>query len=300
MSPAVAAVTDAVIIINPVCGPTRRGSAAKRVEIAKRTFDSLRASAEIRLTEYPDHAYELAQDAVKRGIGTAIAWGGDGTVNEVARAVAHTSTALGIVPGGSGNGFARELGIPFSPAKALERAIRSPGRTIDAGEIDGRTFVNIAGIGLDAHVAGVVATQANHRGLLPYLLAATKGLLTYRAITYSIDVEGETFDTSALIVAIANSRQYGFQAHVAPTAVVDDGLLDLVVIEDRSVLGNLARLPALFVGGIHHLPGVMVSRVRHVTVRARAPMLFHVDGEATQGGTELVARVHAGALRVRA
>jgi diacylglycerol kinase (ATP) len=229
-----------------------------------------------------------------------IAWGGDGTMNEVARAVVSTPTALGLVPGGSGNGLSRDFRIPFDPARALEHAVRAPERVVDAGEIGGRLFVNIAGIGLDAHVAGAVATRIKHRGLIPYLIATTKDLLKYTPVEYSIETDGGNIQTTALIVAIANSTQYGLGVHVAPTALVDDGSLDLVVIEDRGLARNVVRIPSVFLGGFHRKPGVIVSRVRRVTVRAAEPMLFHVDGEAIQGGTELSARVHAGALRVRA
>ena len=104
-----------------------------------------------------------------------IAWGGDGTINEVGRALvqqgrwrARSAPALGIIPGGSGNGLARELGIPFDPAQAIERAIRATPRALDAGELGDRVFFNVAGIGLDAHVAALVSTRVHHRGLLPY------------------------------------------------------------------------------------------------------------------------------------
>ena len=300
MTLAAPAVTQAVVVINPVSGPARRGSGSERIELATRAFDKLGARVDIRLTEHPGHAHEIARDAVLRGVRVVVAWGGDGTINEVGRALAYTSTSLGIVPGGSGNGLARELGIPFDPATALEQALRLPDRVIDAGEMGGRMFFNIAGIGLDAHVASIVATRANHRGLLPYLAAGARDLLSYRPAEYEIETEGKIIRTTAMVIALANSRQYGFQAVVAPTAVIDDGLLDLVVIEDRTLIGNLARLPSLFVGGLHKLPGVSVLQLRCATVRGNQPLLFHVDGEAVEGGAELTTRVHAGALRVRA
>lgn len=289
-----------VVIINPISGPKRRGSPSERVQLAKRAFDTLGVSGDIRLTERPHHAYELAQEAVRAGAGLVIAWGGDGTINEVGRALAHSATSLGIIPGGSGNGLSRALKIPFDPAVAFERVLCGHDRLMDAGEMDGRLFFNIAGIGLDAHVAGSVAAQINHRGFIPYLTASTRDLLKFRPSAYSIETDAGMFETKALIVAIANSTQYGFGAAIAPQALTDDGVLDLIVIEDRRFLGNVLRLPSVFLGSFDRQAGVRVSKVRHVRIRSELPMLTHVDGEATRGGTDVLARVHAGALRIRA
>jgi diacylglycerol kinase (ATP) len=289
-----------VVIINPISGPKRRGSGAERVQIAKRTFDKLGVAGEIRLTERADHAYELAQQAVRDGARIVVAWGGDGTMNEVGRALAYSESSLGIIPGGSGNGLSRDLKIPFDPSAALERAVLGRDRMMDAGEIDGRMFFNIAGIGLDAHVAASVTTRLHHRGLLPYLAASAKDLLKFQPSAYSIETDVGAFDATALIVAIANSTQYGFGARVAPQALSDDGFLDLVVIEDRRFFGNVLRLPSVFLGSFDRQVGVRVSKVRHARIQSQSPMLTHVDGEATRGGTDMLVRVHAGALRVRA
>ena len=290
-----------LVIINPVSGPKRRGSADERVGIAKQTFEKLGIAGQIRLTEHPQHAYDLAQNAVQGGIDLVVAWGGDGTINEIGRALAYSPTALGIVPGGSGNGLSRELNIPFDPAAALERALTSKERLIDAGELDGRTFFNIAGIGLDAHVARNVATRAHHRGVLPYLLASSKDVLAFKPSTYSIETDSSgAIETSALFIAIANSPQYGFGARIAPHARHDDSLLDVVAIEDRGLVGNLIRVPSLFLGSFDRQRGVRHATAHYVRVRSHAPMLLHVDGEPIQGRTEAVARVHPGALRIRA
>jgi diacylglycerol kinase (ATP) len=286
------------VIINPISGPARRGSPTERIQLATSALESVRARAEIQVTERADHAHELSQAAVRSGAELVIAWGGDGTINEVARALVRSEAALGIVPGGSGNGLARELGVPFDPRQAIARALRSPHRTIDAGELGGRLFFNVAGVGLDAHVAGAVARRLNHRGLLPYTIATGRDLLRYLPVDYSIDADGRSFRTTAMLVALGNSKQYGLGARVAPAAILDDGLLDLVIIEDRGFAGNLVRLPSLFSGRLDTQRGVNVLKVRDVRIRSERPMMFHVDGEAFDGGLELVARVHAGALRV--
>jgi diacylglycerol kinase (ATP) len=289
-----------LVIINPVSGPRRRGNAAYRGRLASRALEALGVQADIRFTERVGHAHDLARAGVESGADLVFAWGGDGTINEIGRAVASTPAALGIIPGGSGNGLARQLGIPFSPRRAIARAIGSSGRLIDAGELGGRMFFNVAGIGLDAHVAAIVATWMNHRGLLPYLTASARDFLRYRSTHYAIQADGLDLRMKALTVAFANSGQYGFGARVAPAAVIDDGLLDLVAIEDRGLVGNVMRVPSMFLGSLNRQRGVTSRQTTTITVGSEAPMLFHVDGEPMNGGRELTARVHPSVLRVRA
>jgi diacylglycerol kinase (ATP) len=299
-------VSRAVLIINPISGPKRRGTGAERVDVARRAFERLGVNGAIRVTERAGHAHELALEAAASGAELVIAWGGDGTINEIARALVQRddagvpAPALGIIPGGSGNGLARALGIPFDPARAIERALRSTARTIDAAELGDRLFFNVAGIGLDAHVAALVSTRVHHRGLLPYLSASAGDLLRYRPVDYEINIDGQTTQTSALVLAFANSRQWGFGAQIAPGADLTDGVLDFVVVQDRGFLGNALRVPSLFLRRIDRSRGIDTHRVREATIRSKEPMLFHVDGEAVQGSDTLVARVHPRALRLQA
>ena len=294
------------IIINPISGPKRRGSGAERSEVATRTLARLGVDGAVRLTERGGQAHELALEAVASRADLVMAWGGDGTINEVGRALVQAgdagepSPALGIIPGGSGNGLARALDVPFDPAQAIERAWRANERRVDAGEIGDRLFFNVAGIGLDAHVAALVSTRTHHRGLLPYLTASAGDLLRYRPVDYSIEIDGRTTQTSALVLAFANSKQWGFAAQIAPGADFQDGLLDFVTVHHRGFVGNMLRVPSLFTGRIDRSAGIDTHRTRAVTIRSREAMLFHVDGEAVQGSSTLVVRVRPGALRLRA
>lgn len=296
----------AVLIINPISGPKRRGTGAERVDLAVRAFERLGVKGEIRVTERGGHAHELALEAAASGADLVIGWGGDGTINEVARALVQRddagvpAPALGIIPGGSGNGLAREMRIPFDPAQAIEHAVRAQPRVIDAGELGDHLFFNVAGIGLDAHVAALVTTRVRHRGFIPYFTAAAGDLLGYKPAAYAIDIDGKTTQTSALVLAFANSRQWGFGAQIAPAADLTDGVLDFVVVQDRGFVGNALRVPALFLRRIDRQRGIDTHRVRQVTIRSKEPMLFHVDGEAVQGTDTLIARVHPRALRLQA
>jgi diacylglycerol kinase (ATP) len=226
-----------------------------------------------------------------------IAWGGDGTVNEVASAVAGGDTALGIVAAGSGNGLARELGVPRRADEAIKAAVRAAPRGMDVGELGGRLFVSVAGIGFDAHVAACFdRDRSGRRGLSTYVRITARELWAYEAATYRID--HAPAGRRALLITFANSAQFGNGARIAPAARIDDGLLDLVVFEEVSRLATLWGVPRLFNGSVGRLRGISTAQVQRATVQSDGPIAFHVDGEPVQGGATLEARVHPGALRV--
>ena len=285
------------IIINPISGGVRRDIALARAQLARTVVDRRGELLDVFVTEAVGHARELAAAAVKQGARLVIAWGGDGTINEVASALAFTDVALGIIPAGSGNGLARELGVNPRPGAAIADALQAEPRRMDLGEIEGRLFVNIAGIGVDAFVASRFSL-ARRRGFLGYVGLTASALVTYIPTDYRITTGGIRVDARAILVTIANSAQFGNGARIAPGARVDDGLLDLVVLEERWRLVTLSQLPRLFTGTVARMRGSTIQRIREVTVEADQPMTFHVDGEPVVGGTRLTARVHPGALRV--
>jgi YegS/Rv2252/BmrU family lipid kinase len=253
----------------------------------------------VRLTEGPGHARELARAAVSARAAVVCAWGGDGTVSEVASALAGTGTALGIVPAGSGNGLARELGIPWDAAAALRAALGRRERVIDLGDADGRLFVNLCGIGLDAAVAAHFNRRRGRRGMLPYVALGVREILRYRAREYTLRAGAETWQERALLVVCANARQYGGGAVVAPTAQPDDGHLDIVTVAERPPLAALRDALHLFRQTLDRAPGVSTRRAPAVEITASEPILFHVDGEAVTGGTRVTVQIRPAALRVR-
>ena len=287
-----------VIIINPISGGASAADARARAQLALTIVDVHGDPADVFVTERPGHARELAKAAVKRGVRLVLAWGGDGTINEVASALAFDDVPLGIIPAGSGNGLARELGVNARPERAIADALAAQPRPMDVGELDGHLFVNVAGVGMDAHIASRFSTH-HRRGLFGYATITAQTLATYVPKRYRITHEGEgASETRAVLVTIANSAQFGNGARIAPAAKVDDGLLDLVVLEERSRLATLCQLPRLFNGTVQRAPGCSIRQIQRVTIESDQPMMFHVDGEPIQGGTSLRARVHPGALRV--
>jgi diacylglycerol kinase (ATP) len=285
------------MIINPVSGGVSASAVRRRVELATSMLGRLDEPGRVDISQRRGHARDLADEAAATGARLVMAWGGDGTVNEVASALVGGDTALGIVPAGSGNGLARHLGVARQPEKAISHALAAVPRQIDVGELSGRIFVSIAGIGFDAHVAGCFDRDpSGRRGLSTYARITIRELWGYQPAVYRIN-DGAG-DRRALLIAFANSAQFGNGARIAPAARIDDGLLDMVVFEEASRFATVCGLPRLFNGTVGRLRGVSTEQITHAVVRAAQPIAFHVDGEPVQGGTSLRAQVRAGALRV--
>lgn len=286
------------IIINPLSGGASPADARRRAALAASALDASGTSGEIFVTERRGHARELAQAAVRRGDRLVLAWGGDGTVNEVASSLVGTRTVLGIVPAGSGNGLARDLRIPKRPDLAIAAALGATPRAIDAGELGGRWFFSVAGVGFDASVAAAFDREARgRRGFSSYVRLTARELWRYRCADYRVDGVPAR---GALLITFANSAQFGNGARIAPGASIDDGLLDMVVFEERTRTATLRGLPALFTGRVGKVRGVSIRQVQEAVVESDLPMAFHVDGEPVVGGTRLEARVHPGLLLVAA
>jgi YegS/Rv2252/BmrU family lipid kinase len=291
----------AVVIINPVSGRGQRAhQLAANAALASNVLGEHGYTVDVKVTTGPGDAMRLAKEAVDNAAALVVAWGGDGTVNEVASALVHTDVPLAIVPAGSGNGLALDLGVPLSVRKALTLAGSGRDFRIDAGQVDGALFFNIAGVGIDAIVAARFAQRGRRRGALAYLQIAFDELMHRRTERYEICVEDERAEYHALLVAIANGRQYGNNVCIAPEARLDDGRLELVIVEQQSLFSIVRRLPALFLGRLKPGGGVTMRSVRELRVRAERPIPYHVDGEPRLGPQELTVSVLPGALVVRA
>lgn len=292
---------NVAVIVNPISGTGGRPEIARRrIETAARALATRGIHGDVLVTEYAGHARALVRTAIGQGATLVVAWGGDGTINEVASELAFGPVPLGVIPSGSGNGLARELRIPFDPAAAFEVALSGRERVMDAGEMDGRLFFNIAGLGLDARVAHEFASNGLvKRGFARYLAIAARELFTFQPDDHTIVIDGVGSRSRALVVAIANGRQYGNGATIAPHARIDDGRLDVVVVAYRSPVETLLEAPLLFAGRVAGVRGVTMATAAAVEITSARPVIYHVDGEPFVGGASLSARVRPQALRVR-
>jgi diacylglycerol kinase (ATP) len=296
------ALMDVFAIVNPLSGAGANPDvAAARVSLLNDRFTAASVNGVVHLTKHRGHAAELAATAVHAGARTVLAWGGDGTINEVGTVLAATGTALGIVPAGSGNGFAAELGVPWEPRAAIDTVIHGRDRLVDAGELDGRLFFNIAGIGFDA----VVAEQFNlhgtlgKRGMGPYVRIGIRETFRYQAGTYRVTLDGEEIVSRALVIAFANGREYGNRIRVAPQALVDDGKLEAVVVEDRGPLSRLWAGRHLAFGTADKAARILLRSIESARVETEGEILYHVDGEIGRAHGAVTVRIRPRVLRVR-
>jgi len=290
------------VIINPISGTGGRIDVARARAAQAAALLSSRGCdpSNVFITERAGHAREIALAAVARGIRTIAAWGGDGTMNEVATALAFKDVALALVPSGSGNGLARDLRIPFEAAAALDVAFNGSQRIIDAGEIDGRLFFNVAGIGLDARVAHRFAVDGlEKRGFSRYLAITMRELSGYQPDTLTVTTPMASTSGSLLLVAIANGRQYGNGATIAPHALLDDGRLDVVTVTARPLVRACLELPLVFMGQIDRVGGVTMAKTESVHITSPHPVVYHLDGEPIAGTLRISAKVHPRALTIK-
>jgi YegS/Rv2252/BmrU family lipid kinase len=264
-------------ILNP-----RAGVAAHRTrEAVERGRPSWKDYA-VYLTREPGHATSLAREAVAAGAGLVLAVGGDGTVNEVAQGLVGSPAALGIVPVGSGNGLARALRIPLQPGGALAALESGARRRMDLGTLNGRIFLNVAGVGFDAavgHAFHESGRRGGRRGLLGYLRLSLRELYAYRPKSLTLEVATCRLDLAAFVLTFANGPQYGSGAVINPGAKLDDGTLEVVVFEGGPLWRTLAAAPRLFLGGLERQAGYRRLAGSSATVTAVEPVELHCDGD---------------------
>jgi len=298
----------ALVVINPIAGPGRTRTIGACVDLAKSILTAHHYDTEVRITEGPTDAYRFSSEAARTSVDLVAAWGGDGTVNGAASGVAGTGVPFAIIPGGSGNGLARDLKIPFNPTAALTVAATGRVRAIDAGDLHGSLFFNVAGVGFDARIADRLAMPGARRGLIGYLLATLSELRSYEPGSYSIhnafDVDGKAHMTDiinhpALFIAVANSRQYGNGAQIAPSALLDDGMMEIVVVEPRSGVALLRHVPAFFQGTLREGRGILMRSAASMEISSSQPIRFHVDGEPRVGPESISLQTRRAALAVK-
>ena len=269
----------------------RRSGAKRRPDAAAIIREHCDFEFEIGEAELKEDLDNIIGTAVQKGVDAVFAVGGDGTVHEVAKRLIGTQVALGIIPAGSGNGLARHLGISMNLREALHASHRVT--TIDTATVNGIPFIGTMGVGFDAWIADAFASSGV-RGLATYIRVGLAGFLRYAPERYQIDINGETLDRRALLIAVANASQYGNNARIAPIASLQDGLLDLVVVERAS----LTAVPRLFAGTLHRASGITMRRGSHIEIRRPSPGPAHLDGEPITLPEKLAIDVVPKSLRV--
>jgi diacylglycerol kinase (ATP) len=230
------------------------------------------------VTEYQGHATKLAAKAAKSGFDLVVAVGGDGTVNEVSRKLIGTATPVGIIPMGSGNGLARELGIPMKLKKSARAMVKRNARQIDVCRFNNQQFLCTSGIGFDAQVAEKMK-MVKSRGFLRYVQLTIKESIAFKPFKIKMKVDGLHIEKQVFLVTFANARQFGNNAFIAPKANISDGLIDVVVVNPFPKIWLPVFGIGLFLRVIHKFPFVEYYKAKKIKLEYSESFKYHFDGE---------------------
>lgn len=283
-----------LLILNPIAG----NGAAKNVE-AQIHASGLREKydVDVQFTRYGGHAAEIASNAVLEKVDVVVAAGGDGTVNEVASKLVHSTTALGIIPIGSGNGLARHLGYSLQIKKCLQQIANSPVVAIDSLLINNRFGVNVSGFGFDGFVAWKFNKEGK-RGLSNYTKIALREYAKYPSIQFKLAGLPSPAFSNAHMLVIANASQFGNAAIIAPAAQLTDGLLDVVLVRKPSMLQLPGMFYRLFTGKLKSCDYLQAYQCKQFSATADRAIHLHIDGEACEPITKIEVFLHAKSLHV--
>ncbi len=249
------------------------------------------------MTEYAGHATELAQKAIAEEYDIVTAVGGDGSINQVASVLLGTETVLGIVPAGTGNGFATHLGYSLNLEKAVRQLNTATVKTVDCGMLNGKVFVNVAGVGFDGRVSHYM-DRVQRRTFLPYFWQTFKAGLAHRASPFTIEVNGEQMTDDYFSITVANGPVYGFKAQIAPGAQIDDGQFMVVLLKKATKMRYIASIPSAFRGTILQQPFVEHFSADRLVIRSTGKNYAHLDGESVVLHGDLHFEIKPNALKV--
>jgi diacylglycerol kinase (ATP) len=285
-----------LFILNPISGTKNR--IEKIIDIIDSEMAPTGHQYDFACTTCAGEGRILATEGAEQRYDMIVAAGGDGTINEVAGGLIGSESSLGIIPLGSGNGIARSLGIPINLRRSIRHLLHPWNRLIDIGKINERFFVGICGMGFDASI-GQKFQDFGIRGSLPYFLIGFREFLLYRAQTFILYLDGQQLEFKPLLVAIANTPQYGNRAVIAPQADPGDGLLDICILQPVSLRKAVSLTLSLFRGTIYRAAEYRHYRSREVRIISEtAPCVIHTDGEPHLMPAELHIQVIERALKV--
>ena len=284
-----------VFVINPTSGTTNKDVMPQLID---KYIDSDSNDVSTVFTEYAGHASEIASKCVNEGVDVVVAVGGDGTVNEVARALAESDTALGIVPCGSGNGLARHLMLPMNVKGALEIINNGLVHSLDYGIIDGHPFFCTCGMGFDAFISKKFAS-AGKRGPLTYIENVLKEGLKYEPETYELTLDGnETEPYKAFLISVANASQYGNDAYIAPQASMSDGFLDVVIMEPFDILEAPQVGIDLMNKTLNKSSKIKCFKAKDIRIRRKEEGAIHYDGDPIDAGKDIHIQLRPHAIKM--
>ena len=281
-------------IMNPISGTTSKDRIPHLIET---TLDQDLYEYNILVTERAGHASELAVSARDEGIDIVVAVGGDGTVNEVARSIVHSDTALGIIPCGSGNGLARHLMLPMNLKKAIQIINRCEIHNLDYGVINGYPFFCTCGMGFDAFVSMKFA-EAGKRGPITYVENVLREGLKYKPETYEIEDENGKMRYKAFLISCANASQYGNNAYIAPQASMSDGLMDVIIMEPFDVLEAPQISIDMFNKTLDKSSKIKTFKCKKLRIHRKEAGVIHFDGDPVMADKDIEIELKEKGIRI--
>ena len=286
-------IDKALFIINLISGT---GKQEVFLNILSEVFDKSRYAYDTVYTKYSGHATELSKNAIKN-YGLVVAVGGDGTVNEVVKGLVGSDCVMGIVPVGSGNGLARHLRLPIKIKESLQVINEGKTQRIDTGTLNEKPFVNVAGIGFDAHIAHMFA-NSKKRGAIPYAKIATQEFQKYESKKYEIIIEEKTYHIKAFLISFANSTQFGNNAYISPNAIINDGLLDFCILSEFPKIEAGQMAIKLFNKRMDKSKYMNIIRGTSITIKGTHNLCGHIDGEPITLSNQIEVKINKASLRV--
>lgn len=283
-----------VFIINPFSGTSAKVSTP---ELIAKHLDTSKFDHSIAFTKYAGHAIELSKNAVEDKKDIVVAVGGDGSVNEVAQALVGSETSLGVLPGGSGNGFAMHLGLGRNTKKAIEFLNTGKKICIDTCTVNDRFFANVAGIGFDARIA-FMTKKNKKRGFLPYFSTSIKESSKFKPASLVIELDGKKIEGEYAAAVVANASMYGYHFTIAPEASLQDGVMDIMLIK-KSPLYKYFLASYRFLNRSLHLSRITETyQGRDLRISLSQKDYIHVDGEGYESELNLSFQINPKSLNV--
>ncbi|PLX05860.1 MAG: diacylglycerol kinase [Marinilabiliales bacterium] len=282
-----------LFIINPISGVGKQKIVEKAIEqyLDEELFDY-----SIAYTEYAGHAKEITKEN-KKEYEIIVAVGGDGSVNEVGSQLIHCETSMGIIPTGSGNGLARHLKIPLKIKNAIQNLNQSRIDKIDTIQANDTIYLNMAGIGFDAHIAHLFDNYGK-RGFISYIKIIAKEFFKYQNKEYHLQTSEKEINTKAFIISLANSTQYGNNGHIAPLANIKDGLIDVCIVKKFPIYLFPFLAIHLFLKTAHKSKYITILKTRQLTLSYKNDLQGHYDGEPTSYTTPVHFKILPASLKV--
>lgn len=284
-----------LFLINP--GSGRKRDADQTEALIREVYAQAERSVRIQRINF-ERLDAILDEAEVLGVQNVFAVGGDGTVNAIGAKMRYRNLQLGIIPKGSGNGYARNLGYSVNTRLAIRQSLDAQAMSVDTGMMNDTPFLNVAGVGLDAEVAHAFSLGKN-RGFGPYIRRSAEGLLQLQPQDYELNIDGVIHQFEKIIgIVIANGTQFGYDAKVNSHASLNDGFFDLLVVRKFPLVKTALIVSKMFGGRFQDSNYVKVFRAKNIAISRAEAGYAQVDGEPFEAGTDISIRMLENSLKV--